>query len=256
MNSNPLFSLEAASAAQKDQGRARVKIAVFSIVAVHVAGLMALLLTQGCKRETPQETVTPQPDVPTMDATNFPSLAETNPASGMSTTSTIPPYVDPGTPPTPPVPPTDTAAAPTKYVVQQGDSFYTIAKAHGITQKAIEAANPGVDPKKLKPKQEINLPAPVPAAAHAATTTTPAPDAGGVTTYTVKSGDNLSSIAKRFSTTPKAIKALNNLATDQIKVNQKLKIPAKAAAVPETAPVVPTMAPTEVPPAPVPPAAH
>jgi len=252
MNSNPLFSLEAASAAQKDQGRSRVRIAVFSIVAVHVAGLMALLLTQGCKRETPPE-ANQQPDVPTMD-TNYPSLTETNPAPGMTTTSTIPPYVEPTPIPAPTPMPAEVAPA-TKYVVQQGDSFYTIAKAHGVTLKAIEAANPGVDAKKLKPKQEINLPAPVPATAPN-TTSTPTAYAGGPTVYTVKSGDNLSSIAKRFGTTPKAIKALNGLVTDQIKVNQKLKIPAKAPAVPETAPVVPTMAPTEVPPAPVPPAAH
>jgi LysM repeat protein len=249
MNSNPLFSPETAAADEKNQGRVRVKIAVFSIVAVHVAGLMALLLTQGCKRHTESD-VTPQPDVPTMD-TNVAPPMDTNIPPGMTTNV----YVPPEPPPTPQVPPEPAAAAATKYVVQPGDSFYTIAKAHGVSLKAIEAANPTVDAKKLQPKQEINVPAPAPAS-----TPAPAPtaDAGGPTVYTVKSGDNLSKIASQFHTTPKAIKALNGLTTDQIKVNQKLKIPAKAAAVPETAPVVPTMtAPTEAPaPAPAPATGH
>jgi LysM repeat protein len=56
-------------------------------------------------------------------------------------------------------------------------------------------------------------------------------------TYTVKSGDSLTKIAKAHGTTVKVIKAENNLNTDHIKVGQKLKIPAKAeAAAPVTAP--------------------
>lgn len=247
MNSTNLFSPESAAATQKDQGRTRVKVAVFSVLAVHVAGLTALLLTQGCKRETAPDVNAQQPDVPAMD-TNAPALTDTNLPPATSTN--LPPY---GEVQQPYVPPVETPVAPamTKYVIQSGDSFYSIAKAHGVSQKAVEAANPGVDPKKLKLKQEINLPAP-------GTGTTPAvapvADIGGPTTYTVKSGDNLIKIASRFGTTPKAIKTLNGLATDQIKVGQKLKIPAKP--VVEPAPVVPTMpAPVEAPvttPAPAP----
>lgn len=252
MKSNNLFSTESAAAAQKDQGRTRVKVAVFSVLAVHVAGLTALLLTQGCKREMPPEPV-PQPDVPTMD-TNTPSLLDTNAAT---VTTNLPPI---GEVPPPYVPPVETPVVPamTKYVIQPGDSFYTIAKSHGVSQKAVEAANPGVDPKKLKPKQEINLPAPGTGATPAVAPTAEV----GPTSYTVKSGDNLIKIASRFGTTPKAIKALNGLATDQIKVGQKLKIPVKPAPAPEVAPVVPALpAPVEAPvtvpaPAPAPAPAH
>lgn len=254
MNSNPLFSSETSAAEEKNQGRARVKIAVFSILAVHVAGLMALLLTQGCKRETPQETP-PPPDVPVMD-TNVPSLIETNlPSMPPSNGPAIPEQF---VPPPPPQPEPPVAPAATKYVVQPGDSFYTIAKNHGVSQKAIEAANPGVDPKKLKPKQEINLPAPSAAPAAGNVSTPPAADAGGPTIYTVKSGDTLSKIADRFKTTTKAIKSLNGLTTDRINVNQKLKIPAKPTPAPEVAPVVPTMTPPveTVPPAPAPATGH
>jgi len=44
------------------------------------------------------------------------------------------------------------------------------------------------------------------------------------TTYTVKSGDNLWSIAKKFNTTVDHIKKLNNLKGDSLNVGQKLKV--------------------------------
>lgn len=45
--------------------------------------------------------------------------------------------------------------------------------------------------------------------------------------YTVKSGDSLEKIAHAHSTSVKALKELNNLPTDRIKIGQKLKIPTK-----------------------------
>ena len=44
-------------------------------------------------------------------------------------------------------------------------------------------------------------------------------------TYTVKKGDTLESIAKKYNTTVKKIKSANNLKKDKIKKGQKLKIP-------------------------------
>jgi LysM repeat protein len=68
--------------------------------------------------------------------------------------------------------------------------------------------------------------------------------------YTVKSGDTLTKIAHAYGVTVKAIETENNLTTTQIKVGQKLKIPAKAEAPP--APVAPTPAPAVPAPATVP----
>jgi LysM repeat protein len=53
---------------------------------------------------------------------------------------------------------------------------------------------------------------------------------GGGEVYVVKSGDTLTKIAREHNTTVKALQAENKLTTTQIKVNQKLKIPAKAEA--------------------------
>ena len=60
----------------------------------------------------------------------------------------------------------------------------------------------------------------------------------------MKSGDTLARIAKNNGTTAKAIKALNALKTDQIKVGQKLKIPEKGSV--ETVPPVAAPAPAPV----------
>jgi len=46
----------------------------------------------------------------------------------------------------------------------------------------------------------------------------------GTSTYTVKSGDNLWSIAKKFNTTVDQLKKLNNLKSESLKIGQKLKV--------------------------------
>ena len=100
----------------------------------------------------------------------------------------------------------------------------------------------------MKIKQKLVIPAPTPSTGVAPTTTAGTPDTGGET-YTVKSGDNLSKIAKKYGVSVKALKAANNLTTDHIKVGDKLKIPAKAeAATPAPAPVPDTSAAPAVPP--------
>ena len=45
------------------------------------------------------------------------------------------------------------------------------------------------------------------------------------TEYTVQSGDTLWSLAKRYHTTVDAIKQLNNLSSDLLRIGQILKIP-------------------------------
>lgn len=46
----------------------------------------------------------------------------------------------------------------------------------------------------------------------------------GITYYTIKNGDTLGGIAKKFHCTVKQLKAWNNLKSDQIRAGKKLKI--------------------------------
>jgi LysM repeat protein len=116
---------------------------------------------------------------------------------------------------------------------------------------ALKAANPTVQPTKMKPGQKLVIPPGSKTTADTATTgAVPAADAGGQT-YTVKSGDTLGKIAKKFGVKEPALQAASGLTTTKIIVGHKLKIPAKTEA-PATAPATAPAAPTDTLSAPVP----
>jgi len=213
---------------QKNKGRARVKIAVFAVLAVHGIGLLALLM-QGCNKPeapttTDQTAATNQPVVE--PATNTMPAAAPAPTN---TTTAVTPTPAPALA-TEPIPPAVTPTA-TDYKIAAGDNFSSLAKKFHVTVKAIAEANPGVEPTKLQIGQTIHIPA-APAAAPAPTPGTTSADAAGEQIHVVKSGDTLTKIAHDAGVTVKALRAANNLKTDSIKVGDKLKIPARTAPAP------------------------
>jgi LysM repeat protein len=209
-NSNP-FVPQGSLLDQQNKRRSRMKLGVFCVIAVSVTGLLAMLI-QGCKREQPTETAdnTLMADTNTTATdTNTPSYTTSNSMSALPPMATSAPPVNVTSP--------VVETATTEYVIVKGDKLGNIAKKNNVSLKALEAANPGVVPTKLKVGQKISLPAPSVVAPTAAATTMA--DAGiSGETYTVKSGDNLSKIATAHSTTVKAIESLNNLTTTKIKV--------------------------------------
>jgi LysM repeat protein len=248
-NPNP-FVPKGSLLEQQSQRRSRLKLAVFCVLAVSVTGLVAMLI-QGCKRENPEANSNPPADTNTLALgmpTPPPADTNTPPPMAPMASNTAPVIAPPVAPPPAVVPPPVEPAAGSDYVIVAGDTLAKIAKAHGVSLKALEAANPGVDPKKLKIKQKLVIPAPTPSTGTATATAAGTPDTGGET-YTVKSGDNLSKIAKKNGVSLKALKAANNLTTDHIKVGDKLKIPAKAeTAAPAPAPAPDTSAAPALPP--------
>ena len=230
-NPNP-FVPKGSLLEQQSARRSRLKLAVFCVLAVSVTGLVAMLI-QGCKREKPSDTDLNPPSLdtnaPAMD-TNLPPMSVSNPPVVVPPVATNPPVVIPPVAPVEPV-----AAAGSEYVVVKGDSLAKIAKKSGVTLKALQAANPGVVPTKLKVGQKLAIPAGGKSADATAPSVAAGGDAGGAS-YTVKSGDTLTKIAKKNGTTVKAIEAANGLSTTKIKVGQKLKIPSKAEAAAPAAP--------------------
>lgn len=271
-NPNP-FVPQGSLLEHQTKSRSKFKWAVSCVLAVSVIGLVAILI-QGCKREAPGGGGD-STDLSSMNPTNSPTDMSSNstdvysnatPAYGTAPSNAPvaaipqPPAtpVAPVMPVAPVAPVVDTGAtAGTEYTVVSGDTLAKIAHAHGVTVKALEAANPGVDPKKLHPKQKLTIPAGGSATAVAGATAadTGAAAVGTSETYVVKSGDTLTKIAKAHHVKVKAIQTANSLATTQIHVGQKLKIPASAEAAPiasnttTMAPAVPDV--NTPPPAPV-----
>ncbi len=255
-NINPLLSpgnlLE-----QRAKSKSNLIIAVFTVLAIHVV-LFCGLLMQGCRQETTGSKATNAVAVdPRMLAlTNLPSItsnlvAEPPPSPPPVATPSNPPAANPpvadtsgaapnppaanppvadagGTPPNPPAanPPLVDAGGSKEYTVAKGDYFLKIAKAHGITVADMTKANPNVDSRKLKIGQKLVIPAPAAAAGKPEAAGGAKAETGGVATYTVKANDNLTKIARLHHTTAKEIQALNKLPFNQLRVGQKLKIPA------------------------------
>lgn len=227
-NASPLVP-QGSNLEQQSKARSSLKVKIFCALGANVAVLLVLLM-QGCKREQPQQQVEDPYNTAVFTDTNAPAMgADTNYVATEPDTNVVtqtPTITQPEVPPTQPV--LTPEAGLTEYTIQKGDTFSTIAPKFNVSVKALQTANPTVDPAKLQIGKKINIPA-----ATAPTTTAPASGAtvvdtaSGTTTYTVKSGDTLSKLATDFRTTVKAIQAANGLTDTRIKVGQKLKIPAK-----------------------------
>lgn len=112
----------------------------------------------------------------------------------------------------------------TTYTVGPGDTLLDIAVRFGTTTEAISQLNNLSDPNALTLGQKLLIPGKksTPEPATAGDKTTP----GSATTYTVRRGDTLGSIAEKFGTTIQELARLNDLAdADNIIVGQHLKIP-------------------------------
>lgn len=95
------------------------------------------------------------------------------------------------------------------YIVQKGDSLYSISRKFGITIDALKNNNNIVD-NTLIVGQELKI---------------PAQNENTSNLYVVKKGDNLWSIAQKYGVTVNAIRILNNLTSDVLKIGQTLIIP-------------------------------
>lgn len=226
----------------EQKSKSHFRIAVFTILAVHVV-LIGSFLLAGCKRTTDTATgeqtndlvsaypTPPQTFPPTDASTPPPTTATDIAAANVNTGATAVPPLPTNLTPAQPLPVPDAATFPPatqgEHVIVKGDLLATIAKKYGVTVRALQDANPGVDPSRLKIGQKLTIPARTMAATTTAPTAPANGSANGSKTYTVKSGDTLVKIAKTHGLSVKELQSANNLRTTQIKVGQKLRIPTK-----------------------------
>ena len=99
------------------------------------------------------------------------------------------------------------------YVVQRGDSLYSIAKKFDITVDALKSAN-NLQNNLISIGQKLVVPGFT-------------ESMGSNINYVVQKGDSLYSIASKYNTTVNDIKALNNLSSNILNVGQIIRIPTK-----------------------------
>jgi LysM repeat protein len=135
----------------------------------------------------------------------------------------------------------------TVYRVKGGDMLSAICKTYGVRQKKVLELNPGLDPNKLYAGRKIKLPGKVELKGDDATNAAAKPAAskpaakpsaakaparassykGATKEYKVKNGDFLGKIAAENGITVKCLKEMNGLQNNNIRVGQKLKVPAE-----------------------------
>ncbi|MGZ8937745.1 MAG: LysM peptidoglycan-binding domain-containing protein [Limisphaerales bacterium] len=245
---NPLIP-QGTFQAQAAKGASNVRLAVATIVAIHIVFFGGLLL-QGCKRDPKLAEAAPETNATSLSNLSLEPINSNSlyyasgglPSDGL--TSTAQPegagnlannnaeslwqssnLVSAGVGENA----SERVTSTKEYTIAKGDTMGRIAQRNNTTVSAIRKANPGVEPTRIRPGQKINLPveAQTPVSAKlSGTQATPSANGASANIYTVKSGDSLTKIANLYKTTVRELTAANNLQTSRINIGQKLKIPA------------------------------
>jgi membrane-bound lytic murein transglycosylase D len=97
----------------------------------------------------------------------------------------------------------------TEHVVSRGESFWTIARLYGIRSAELRGANPRIDPRRLQIGTRLLVPL-VPGTRGRRSASSPAP--GPVPdTHTVRRGESLWTIARRYRVTVRQLRVWNRL---------------------------------------------
>lgn len=163
------------------------------------AGTAVANATLAAQLVEPTETPTPTPE---------PTMTETP----------IPPTPEPYTPEPVIMPaPTTAPAGQITYVVQRGDTLFSLARRYGTTVEAIASANNIANPNQIRAGQVLVIPT---------SGIQPIPQPGGETTYVVRPGDNLFRIALRYGLSYTYLAQYNGIPNPAlIRVGQVLRIP-------------------------------
>lgn len=149
------------------------------------------------------------------------------------------PYVDAGDlAPVPPPAPAIDLTPTTTYTVVRGDSLWAVAKKHGITYQELAAANNLSSNASLAIDQKLIIPR------RAVTAQAPEAAPSGPS-YTVRSGDTLSTIARRNGTSVAALRSANGISGDIVRVGQVLLLPVEGEATSTPAQETAVAAPTQ-----------
>jgi LysM repeat protein len=162
--------------------------------------------------------------------TSLPFLATDTPTPTLTFTP-LPPTDTPTITLTLPPSETPTPSGPVIYIVESGDTLFSIAEQFGISIDQLLAYNPEIaaNPNTIGVGSQIIIPAvdaPLPSPTPLPTNLAPGARIG----YIVVTGDTLQSIAAKFNSTAEAIAAASKIkVTDTLFVGTKLVVPVNIA---------------------------
>jgi membrane-bound lytic murein transglycosylase D len=104
------------------------------------------------------------------------------------------------------------AASSLTYKVRSGDTLFSIARAHRTTVESLKRAN-GLRSSRIRIGQKLALPVGA------------SSGRGEEVRYTVRRGDSLWKISRRFGVSQKALKTRNKLRSSHLRIGQRLYIP-------------------------------
>ncbi len=117
------------------------------------------------------------------------------------------------------------------YSVKRGDTIVSIARQFKLTSTELRAANDLQTSSRVRSGQTLMIPQPRasglparPATTASTSSANASSSASQTTTYKVRPGDTLSSIARHFDTTVDDLKRINQLSSDKIGVGDKLTV--------------------------------
>ena len=117
------------------------------------------------------------------------------------------------------------------YVVKAGDTLYSIAKKYGISVDTLIKDN-SLTSNSLNVGTSLKIRIPtgnsIVVEECIGPDYTPPTNLQNTSTYTVKAGDNLYSIAKKFNTSVSNLITLNGLKNNSLSIGQQLKVPASS----------------------------
>jgi LysM repeat protein len=116
---------------------------------------------------------------------------------------------------------TKTSSSVKYHTVRKGESLSAIAERYDVSQSQLMAWNDIDNANKVYAGQKLKVAG---GGSSSSAKTSSKSKSSGWTTYTVKSGDNLTEIAKRYGCSVSELKSWNGIKGSHIEPGQKLKV--------------------------------
>ena len=120
-----------------------------------------------------------------------------------------------------PIQRSNSASRESGYRIKKGDTLWGIAKSRGLSVSALQKANPGLNPTRLKIGKSLCLPG-----ASKSTWVSTSSYSGPTSRYVIKSGDTLGEVANRHGTSLSKLMASNSgLNPRKLQIGREIKVP-------------------------------